>query len=131
MTSFANKQHHRQPSDIHRNKLSMTSDSTKDKNSNEMEDLKRIKDPNFVRRSKRWVVLVDDEESIRMAVGDFLFNQGYQVTACADADAMLEICAKPNAEGELPDVPDAIIRYVRVYITFNNKEKNWTQLKLQ
>ena len=78
---------------------------------NDIEEFERIqRDPKFVERNKRWVVLVDDEESIRLAVGDFLYNQGYQVTACADADAMLEICAQPNKEGELPEVPDAIIR---------------------
>jgi DNA-binding NarL/FixJ family response regulator len=42
-------------------------------------------------RAKRWVVLVDDEESIRLAVGEYLYHQGYQVTACADADALFEV----------------------------------------
>ena len=72
----------------------------------------RIKDPKFIERNKRWVLIVDDEEAIRMAVGGYLYDQGYQVTACADADSLLETCAKPNSDGDLPDVPDAIIRSV-------------------
>jgi DNA-binding NarL/FixJ family response regulator len=52
----------------------------------------KIKDPDFLRRNKHWIVLVDDEEDIRMAVGDYLYDQGYQVTACADVDALFEAC---------------------------------------
>jgi PleD family two-component response regulator len=72
----------------------------------------QIKDPKFLKRSKKWVVVVDDEEAIRLAVGDYLYDQGYQVTACADADSLLEVCAKPRSDGELPVPPDVIIRYV-------------------
>lgn len=72
-----------------------------------------MEDPKFLARTKRWIVLVDDEESIRLAVGDYLYDHGYQVTACADADSMLEVCATPDSEdGERPVLPDAIIRYV-------------------
>jgi PleD family two-component response regulator len=78
----------------------------------------KIKDPKFIERAKRWVVIVDDEEAIRMAVGDFLYDQGYQVTACADADALLEVCAKPKVDGKLPAIPDAIIRSVDDEIFF-------------
>lgn len=45
-----------------------------------------------MRRNKQWIVLVDDEEAIRMAVGDYLYDQGFQVTACADVDALFEAC---------------------------------------
>ena len=51
---------------------------------------------NFRRRNKQWIVLVDDEESIRYAVGDFLYDRGYQVTACADANSMLELIFERN-----------------------------------
>jgi DNA-binding NarL/FixJ family response regulator len=44
------------------------------------------------RRRKYWVVVVDDEEDLRLAVGDFLFDKGYHVTACSDAPALLEVC---------------------------------------
>uniref|UniRef100_A0A7S2UPD1 Transcriptional regulator ycf27 n=1 Tax=Attheya septentrionalis TaxID=420275 RepID=A0A7S2UPD1_9STRA len=71
-------------------------------------------DPRFVERTKHWVVIVDDEEAIRMAVGDYLYDEGYQVTACADAEALLEVCDKPKAEGELPAVPDAIVSDIRM-----------------
>jgi hypothetical protein len=70
----------------------------------------KIEDPKFVQRNKYWVVIVDDEEAIRMAVGNYLYDQGYQVTACADADALLEVCAKPGKDGSLPVVPNVIIR---------------------
>ena len=42
----------------------------------------------FLERNKNWIILVDDEEAIRSAVGDFLYDSGYQVTACADAEAL-------------------------------------------
>jgi hypothetical protein len=70
----------------------------------------KTEDPKFVQRNKYWVVIVDDEEAIRMAVGNYLYDQGYQVTACADADALLEVCAKPGKDGSLPVVPNVIIR---------------------
>jgi DNA-binding NarL/FixJ family response regulator len=57
---------------------------------------------------------VDDEEAIRLAVGDYLFDQGYKVTACADADAMLHVVSTPPSEESLPIVPDAIISDIRM-----------------
>lgn len=78
------------------------------------EEIDRIRDKDFMERTKRWIILVDDEESIRLAVGDYLYDQGYQVTACADADAMLEVSAKPQQDGQLPPVPDAIVSDVRM-----------------
>jgi hypothetical protein len=74
----------------------------------------RIQDPKFLQRNKRWIIVVDDEEDIRLALGDFLYDQGYQVTACADADSMLEVCAGSRSDGELTPVPDTIIRCVMV-----------------
>ena len=79
----------------------------------EVEEFK-IRDESFRERTKHWVVLVDDEESIRLAVGDYLYDQGYQVTACADADALLEVCATPKADGDLPPVPDCICCDIRM-----------------
>ena len=86
------------------------------KNSKSKDDIEefKIRDEDFLERTKHWVVLVDDEESIRLAVGDYLYDQGYQVTACADADALLEVCATPKADGELPPVPDAIVSDIRM-----------------
>mmetsp|Transcript_3109 Transcript_3109/g.4148 ORF Transcript_3109/g.4148 Transcript_3109/m.4148 type:complete len:432 (-) Transcript_3109:1040-2335(-) len=45
----------------------------------------------FQKRSKSWIVLVDDEESIRLTLGNYLYNSGYSVTACSDAEALLEL----------------------------------------
>lgn len=74
----------------------------------------KIADKDFLRRNKHRIILVDDEEAIRLAVGDYLYDHGYQVTACADADALLDICAKPNSDGELPMVPDVIVSDIRM-----------------
>jgi DNA-binding response OmpR family regulator len=82
--------------------------------SNSNDDEAYLQNPKFIERSKRWIVIVDDEEPIRMAVGDFLYDQGYQVTACADADSMLQLCSSSNEDlkdGALTTtIPDAIIR---------------------
>jgi len=77
------------------------------------------RDEAWYKRSKKWILLVDDEESIRQAVGQYLYDQGYQVTACADAETALNVClSKQNnegekeedeGEGESKNVPDAII----------------------
>ena len=77
-------------------------------------EVDKIREKEFMERTKHWIILVDDEESIRLAVGDYLYDQGYQVTACADADAMLEVCANPQKDGQLPPVPDAIVSDVRM-----------------
>lgn len=82
------------------------------------EEEESILDPKFVSRNKRWVIVVDDEEPIRIAVGDFLYDQGFQVTACASADSMLEVCgtldrASPGSDG-LPKVPDCIVSDIRM-----------------
>lgn len=43
-------------------------------------------------RSRRWVVLVDDEFPIRRSVGDYVRNAaGYRVSACSDAQALLDL----------------------------------------
>mmetsp|Transcript_51547 Transcript_51547/g.124442 ORF Transcript_51547/g.124442 Transcript_51547/m.124442 type:complete len:488 (+) Transcript_51547:160-1623(+) len=41
---------------------------------------------------KYWVVLIDDEEDLRLAVSDFLYDKGYHVSAYADAPTFLEFC---------------------------------------
>jgi len=76
------------------------------------------RDEQWQRRSKQWVVLVDDEESIRKSVGQFLFDAGYQVTACADADTALKVCRSSRAESSddesSPSPPDAIVSDIRM-----------------
>jgi DNA-binding NarL/FixJ family response regulator len=88
-----------------------------------------FRDAQWKERAKHWVILVDDEESIRHAVGDFLFDQGYQVTACSDADTMFQVIfnktgvpdsvRKSNVTNEeltvnIPAIPDIIISDVRM-----------------
>lgn len=74
---------------------------------------RRVKDAKFLERNKHWIVLVEDEESIRLAVGDYLYDQGYQVTACADADAFLDLVNKSNP-AQTVVVPDCIVSDVRM-----------------
>jgi DNA-binding NarL/FixJ family response regulator len=64
-------------------------------------------------RSKRWILLVDDEEMIRKSVGKLLYEYGYQVTACADGPTALQV-AKSRVDAETPSTPSAIILDVRM-----------------
>lgn len=78
------------------------------------DDDEALIDPLFVQRNQWWVVIVDDEEAIRMAIGDYLYDRGYQVTACSDAEALLDVCRQPRESGQLPRIPDAIVSDVRM-----------------
>eukprot|EP00531_Pseudo-nitzschia_arenysensis_P012674 CAMPEP_0116134492 /NCGR_PEP_ID=MMETSP0329-20121206/10673_1 /TAXON_ID=697910 /ORGANISM="Pseudo-nitzschia arenysensis, Strain B593" /LENGTH=383 /DNA_ID=CAMNT_0003629203 /DNA_START=252 /DNA_END=1401 /DNA_ORIENTATION=+ len=78
-------------------------------------------DLDFQRRNKLWVVLVDDEESIRFAVGDFLYDRGYEVTACADAKSLLDLIVLKNKGSAIGGeeianhrLPDLVISDVRM-----------------
>ena len=96
------------------NRDNNNNNSEKNNNSDSIERESRIKDKAFLQRAKHWVVIVDDEEAIRLAVGDYLFENGYKVTACADADAMIHVVSTPPSEEALPIVPDAIISDIRM-----------------
>ena len=71
-------------------------------------------DRKFVERAKNWIVLVDDDEGTRTAVGDYLYDQGFEITACADAEALLQVCRNARSPGELPRVPDIIVSDIRM-----------------
>ena len=82
-------------------------------NNEEIMMTERVPDRKFMERNSHWVVLVDDELSIRQSVGDFLYDSGYQVTACADAYAFVELCrsfttASSNTNTTLPTVSSSI-----------------------
>jgi DNA-binding NarL/FixJ family response regulator len=62
------------------------------KDDDEASAIALINDNRFIERNKHWIVFVDDEEAIRLSVGDFLYDSGYQVTACSDAMAVVEVC---------------------------------------
>jgi len=104
-----------------RNEATIMNDTGNDGEGDEEDRTRRmLQDEKFLQRSKRWVVIVDDEEAIRKSVGDYLHDQGYQVAACADADAMLELCGCAAADVELdsprppPLSPDAIVSDIRM-----------------
>lgn len=77
-----------------------------------------IRDAKWQERSKRWVILVDDEEAIRSAVGQFLFDQGYQVTACPSAKIALNECRTKRVISEdgteKLKSPDVIVSDIRM-----------------
>lgn len=86
-------------------------------NDNSVEDF-GIRDEQWQERSNRWVVVVDDEHAIRQAVGNYLSDQGYQVTACADASTALNVVRSKrqvNKEGtEMIRPPDVIVADIRM-----------------
>jgi DNA-binding NarL/FixJ family response regulator len=59
--------------------------------------VEKIRDGKFIERNTHWIILVDDEISIRQSVGDFLYDSGYQVSACTDAYAFVELCRSITA----------------------------------
>ena len=69
---------------------------------------KRLDSRRFVfdQRAESWILLVDDEEPIRRAVGDFFVDQGYRVTTCADGEQALELAQS--------QIPDCIVSDIRM-----------------
>ena len=63
----------------------------------------------FQKRLKSWIVLVDDEESIRLSLGNYLYQEGYTVTACADAEALLEILYSISSSSSSSDISSSDI----------------------
>ncbi|GFH51729.1 diatom response regulator 1 [Chaetoceros tenuissimus] len=92
--------------------------STKNDQPSKINGSTKENDPKFQQRSKSWIVLVDDEESIRLAVGKYLYESGYTVTACADAEALLELLTSASTgrlEDEMPTkLPSVIICDIRM-----------------
>ena len=87
--------------------------------SNAIKNINSERRDHFEHRSERWVVLVDDEASIRKAVGQYLFDEGYQVTACPDAKIALQVIrtkTRPDQKSGLnvPILPDLIVSDVRM-----------------
>jgi DNA-binding NarL/FixJ family response regulator len=66
------------------------------------------RDPLWQERSKRWIILVDDEKAIRQAVGQMLYEKGYQVTTCSDGETALRVAAQNST------LPDVIVSDVRM-----------------
>jgi len=81
---------------------SIEDDDESRSNSRRVENLgAHRRDPDYQRRSKRWVILVDDEQAIRQAVGQMLFEKGYQVTTCADAETALQVALSRNSRAAI------------------------------
>jgi DNA-binding NarL/FixJ family response regulator len=78
-------------------------------------------DPECQKRTKRWILFVDDEDAIRKAVGQLLSDKGYQVTTCADGATALQMALSPSgrraetlAEDDETRPPDVIVSDVRM-----------------
>ena len=74
-------------------------------------------DPLMKKRMEKWIIVVDDEEAIRKAVGQLLFDRGYQVTACADGQTALNVALskRSNTSGNFASkVPDCIVSDIRM-----------------
>lgn len=66
------------------------------------------------KRSDCWIVVVDDEQAIRKAVGQLLFDRGYQVTACSDGTTALQVASsKLSSDGDTI-IPDCIVSDIRM-----------------
>jgi DNA-binding NarL/FixJ family response regulator len=75
----------------------------------------RGRDPMWTKRSECWVIVVDDEEPIRKAVGQLLYDKGYQVTACADGSTALNVALSRDPKRNTPKlVPDCIVTDIRM-----------------
>mmetsp|Transcript_13676 Transcript_13676/g.20820 ORF Transcript_13676/g.20820 Transcript_13676/m.20820 type:complete len:302 (+) Transcript_13676:95-1000(+) len=60
-----------------------------------------------------WVLLVDDEEQILRSVGQYLFDNGYQVTGCQNAEKALQICQRGRSNNP-NKIPDLIVSDIRM-----------------
>jgi DNA-binding NarL/FixJ family response regulator len=71
------------------------------------------------RRANSWILLVDDEEPIRRAVGKFFHDKGYQVTTSADGAVAFQLAMSKkiidNTTGEMIHrFPDCIVSDIRM-----------------
>ena len=51
-------------------------------------------------------MLVDDEESVRLSIGKYLYNAGYNVTACADDEVYCWSSSRQPAPGSFAAVAE-------------------------
>ncbi|CAB9497795.1 Virulence factors putative positive transcription regulator BvgA [Seminavis robusta] len=72
------------------------------------------RDDEFQKRANRWILLVDDEASIRKSVGQLLFDRGFQVTACADAPTALQVAKERRDDMGNSRLPDVIVSDIRM-----------------
>lgn len=72
----------------------------------------------YRKRADSWIIVVDDEEAIRKAVGQLLFDRGYQVTACADGPTALQVATSKRSNrdggGTTTRLPDCIVSDIRM-----------------
>ena len=82
--------------------------AAKDKSNNEIDRTTIFKHDND---QKQWVVIVDDEQPIRQALGEYLSESGFEVTACSNVDTAMKVCESniltDNREETI--LPDCIV----------------------
>ena len=101
-----------------------TTNTRQSSSRDKIDDFRR--DEAFQKRANRWILIVDDEEPIRRAVGQLLFDRGFQVTACADAPTALQIAqerrpptndddnSNDDNNNNKPRHPDVIVSDIRM-----------------
>jgi DNA-binding NarL/FixJ family response regulator len=104
--------------------LSVYREEDDDASSETQEFGQQRRDPLWQKRANHWILLVDDEASIRNAVGQLLFDKGYQVTACADAKKAFEVALnRPSSSTQgyngggndsFSSIPDCIVSDIRM-----------------
>jgi CheY-like chemotaxis protein len=55
-------------------------------------------------RVRRHVAVAEDNDEMRRLLADVLKKEGYDVTACASGDELLDALLRMQAEGTLPDL---------------------------
>jgi DNA-binding NarL/FixJ family response regulator len=71
----------------------------------------------IVSKAPRWIMVVDDEESIRLALREYLMDQGYRVTTFSDAPTALQQLSQlfdSIVNNKSFVVPDAIVSDIRM-----------------
>lgn len=66
---------------------------------------------------QKWIVIVDDEKPIRQALGEYLSENGFEVTACSNVDTAIKVCESnifTNENNDEIKLPDCIISDIRM-----------------
>jgi len=69
-------------------------------------------------KEKSWIIVINDDKSLCTSIGNFLFSSGYEITACVDAFACLQLITIPYGETCKFRVPDVLICDIKIQSEF-------------